>query len=155
MSWDWLDFLVAGALLMAVGGVWVLAVRRSGSSAYRAGVAIALGAALTLFWVNAAVGIIGDENNDANMLYLGVLAVGIAGALLSRFRSSGMSRAMIAAAVTQLLVPAIALIAGHAASGPAWPWDVIVLTVFFCGLWLLSAWLFRAAGGQQSSGAKP
>lgn len=154
MNWDWLDFLVAGALFTAVGGIWALAVRSSGSTAYRAGVAIALGAALVLFWVNAAVGIIGDENDDANMLYHGVLAVGIAGALLSRFRSSGMSRAMIAAAIAQLLVPAIALTMGLAASGPAWPWDVVVLTVFFCGLWLLSAWSFRAAGVQRSSEAE-
>ena len=151
MNWDWLDFLVAGALLAAVGGGYAFAVRTSGNAAYRTAVAVALGAALVLVWVNGAVGIIGNENNDANMLYLGVLAVGVVGALLARFRPAGMSRAMIASALAQILVPTIAIVAGIAGSGPAWPWDVIVLTAFFCGLWLTSAWLFRAAGGQPTS----
>ena len=128
MNWDLLDFLVAGALLAAVGGTYALAARMSGNTAYRTAVVVALGAALVLFWVNAAVGIIGDENNDANMLYLGVLAVGVVGALLARFRPSGMSRALIATAIAQVLVPAIALVAGLAGSGPAWPWNVIAPT---------------------------
>ena len=151
MNWDLLDFLVAGALLAAVGGAYTLAMRMSGNTAYRTAVVIALGGALVLFWVNAAVGIIGDENNDANMLYLGVLAVGIVGALLARFRPAGMSRALVATAVAQVLVPVIAIISGIGGSGPAWPWDVIVLTAFFCGLWLLSAWLFRGAGAQHAT----
>ncbi len=156
MSWDWLDFLVAGALLLAVGGTYALAMRMSGNTAYRAAVVVALGAALVLFWVNGAVGIIGDENNDANMLYLGVLVVGVIGGLLVRFRPAGMSRAMLATAIAQMLVPLIAFLAGMAATGPAWPWDVIVLTAFFSGLWLLSAWLFRHSetvdhGGQTAA----
>ncbi len=147
MNWDLLDFIVAGALIAAVGGAYALVVRMSANNAYRAAAVVALCAALVLFWVNAAVGIIGDENNDANMLYLGVIAIGVTGALLARFQPHGMSRAMIATAVAQLLVPTIALFAGYGGEGPAWPWDLIVLTGFFSALWLLSAWLFRSSAG--------
>ena len=147
MNWDLLDFIVAGVLLAAVGGTYALAVRASGNAAYRAAVVIALGGALALFWVNAAVGIIGDENNDVNMLYFGVIAVGMIGALLARFRPKGMARALVATAAAQMLIPAVAVLAGQGGEGPAWPWDVIVLTAFFSALWLLSAWLFRSSAG--------
>jgi hypothetical protein len=36
---------------------------------------LAVGTALFLVWSNLAVGLIGSENNPANMMYLGVLAV--------------------------------------------------------------------------------
>ena len=152
MNWDLLDFIVAGALLAAVGGAYARVIRMSGNNAYRAAAVVALCAALLLFWVNAAVGVIGDEDNDVNMLYLGVIVIGVVGALIARFQPHGMSRAMIATAAAQMLVPAIALAAGYGGDGPAWPWDVVVLTGFFTALWLLSAWLFRSAAGPLPSG---
>lgn len=150
MNWDLLDFVVAAALLAAFGGAYALALRVSKNAAYRAGATVALAAGLALVWINGAVGIIGDENNDANMLYLGVLATGIIGALATRFQAHGMSRAMVATAAAQILVPIIALVVGAGGNGPAWPWDAIVLTAFFAALWLLSAWLFRRS---ETSGA--
>ncbi len=64
---------------------------------------------------NGAVGIIGSEDNDANMLYFGVLAVGVVGALMARFRPIGMMLALIATALAQMLVAVIALTAGWGA----------------------------------------
>ena len=75
-----------------------LAARKTGNTAYRSGVGLALLAAFLLVWVNGAVGIIGSEDNDANVVYYGVLAVGLIGALIARFEPQGMSRAMIATA---------------------------------------------------------
>ena len=72
----------------------------------------------------------------------GVLAVAVIGALLARFRPDGLARALVATALAQLLVGAVALIAGP---GPAPPWDALVLCGFFAALWLLSAGLFRRA----------
>jgi len=81
--WDVADFAVAGALLVGAGVTLELAARRTGNGAYRAAVGVALGAAVILVWVNGAVGVIGTESNDANLMYGGVLAVGVIGALIA------------------------------------------------------------------------
>jgi hypothetical protein len=79
-------------------------------NAYRAAVGIALATALILIWMNLAVGLIGSEDNPANLLYGGVLAVGLIGVLIARFRPHGVARALFATAIAQALVPVIALI---------------------------------------------
>ncbi len=43
-------------------------------------------------------------------MYFGVLAVGFIGALVARFRPHGMARALFTMAITQMLVPVIALL---------------------------------------------
>ena len=89
----------------------------TGNSAYRAAVGVALAAAFILVWVNLAVGIIGSEDNPANVMYGGVLAVGIIGAIIARFQPHGMARALVATALAQALVAVIALIAGWGSTG--------------------------------------
>lgn len=143
MDWDVLDFVVFGTMVVGVVLAGWLGRRKSRSSAYRLAVVIALATALALAWVNGAVGIIGDEDNVANLMYFGVLAVGLMGSVVARFRPGGMARAMLATASAQAVTAAIALIADLGATGPAWPGDVLLLTVLFVVMWLLSAWLFR------------
>jgi hypothetical protein len=144
-GWDLADFAIAGVLLFGTGLTYELIARKAGHIAHRAAVGIAVVAALLLVWINLAVGIIGNEGNPANLMYIGVLAVGIIGALIARFQPHGMARAMFAAALAQMLVAVIALAAGLGASGPAWPSDVLIATGFFAMLWLGSALLFRRA----------
>ncbi len=156
MDWDVLDFAVFAAMLLGVVVIFTLAKRKADNTAYRFAVGVALTAAFILIWVNGAVGIIGDANNDANMMFFGVLAVGIIGAIIARFQPHGMARALYATALAQTAVAVIALIAGLGSTGPIWPKDILVLTGFFVALWLLSAWLFRnAAREQHSAGAEP
>ncbi|RZV34049.1 MAG: hypothetical protein EX272_13635 [Chromatiales bacterium] len=156
MSWDVLDFAVLAGLLAGVGGTFWLARRMTDNVAYRAGVGIALLAAFLLVWVNGAVGIIGSSSNDANLMFFGVLAVGIISAIFAGFQPVGMVRAMLATAIAQVAVAVIAVTAGLGSSGPRWPADVLVLTVFFAALWLLSAWMFqKAAQDQVPSAAEP
>jgi hypothetical protein len=131
------DFAFAVALVVGVGLTYELAVRTTDNRAYRAAVGIALAASFILVWINLAVGIIGSEDHPANLMYWGVLAVGIVGAIIARFRPRGMARALFATAMAQGLVAVIALIAGLGFTGP--------ITVFFSALWLASAWLFRNA----------
>jgi hypothetical protein len=151
--WDVADFAVAGALLVGAGVTLELAARRTGNGAYRAAVGVALGAAVILVWVNGAVGVIGSESNDANLMYGGVLAVGVIGALIARFRPHGMARALLATALAQALVAVIALIAGLGSTRPIWPRDILMLTGFFVALWLGSASLFqKAARGEAKRG---
>jgi len=144
VKWDLADFAFAGALVVGVGAAYELAVRMTRNRAYRAGVGVALAAALILVWANAAVGIIGSEGNPANLMYAGVLAVGVVGAVVARFRPEGMARALVATALAQGLVAVVALAAGlgSTASGPL---EILALNGVFAALWLMSAWLFRKA----------
>ena len=154
--WDETDFAVMGALLVGACGTFELAARTTGSIAYRAAVGVAVVAAFILIWINLAVGIIGSEDNPANLMYGGVLAVGILGALLARFQPHGMARALAATAFAQALAGVIALMAGWGSTGANWPGAIVVLTGFFAVLWLLSAWLFRKAAREPTSaGAAP
>ena len=143
--WDLADFAVAGVLLFGAGLTYELIARKAGHIAHRAAVGVAVAAALLLVWINLAVGIIGNEGNLANLMYIGVLAVGIIGALIARFQPHGMARALFATALAQMLVAVIALAARLGTSGPVWPRDVLIATGFFATLWLGSALLFRRA----------
>ena len=78
-----------GTLLIGIGIAVELASRKTGQAAYRAALGLALGSALLLGWVNSAVGIIGSEDNEANLMYGGVIAVGVIGAVVARFMGSG------------------------------------------------------------------
>jgi hypothetical protein len=149
--WDLADFAFAGALVVSVGVTYELAARMTGNRAYRAAVGIALAAAFILVWGNLAVGIMGSEDNPANLMYGGVLAVGIIGALIVRFQPAGMARALFATALAQMWVAAVALIAGWGSTG-----DILLLTGFFAALWLISAWRFqKAARAQTAADAAP
>jgi hypothetical protein len=108
--WDLADFAVAWVLLVAVALTYKLATRRTGSATYRAAVGVALATAFVLVWMNLAVGLIGSEDNPANLMYGGVLAVGAIGAIIARFQPLGMARALSATALAQFLVPIVALI---------------------------------------------
>ena len=142
VNWDLLDFIVMGILLFGAGLTYVLISRNSQTIAYRTAVGIAVAAGLLLIWMNLAVGIIGSEDNPANLMYIGVLAVGIIGAIIARFKPNGMSRALFATAFAQGLVAAIVLIAGLSspANGTS---AILIINGFFIALWIGSALLFR------------
>lgn len=146
-NWDLFDFAFMGALLFGAGLACELVARRAGTMAYRAGFGVALAAAFLLVWTNGAVGLIGDgDEGFGNAWYVGgVLAVGFTGSLIARFRPSGMTRALLAAALAQTLVAIIALIADWGSAR-----DILMVTGFFVALWVLSAMLFRRAAGQHS-----
>ena len=150
VNWDGADFAFAAALIVATGGTYELAARKIGNYAYRAAASVALAAAFILIWLNLALGIIGTEDDPANLMYGGVLAVGIVGAVIAQFQPHGMARALFATALAQVLVGAVALIARLGATGPTWPANILGLTGLFAALWLLSAWLFRKAARQQA-----
>lgn len=150
--WTALDYVFAAVLFGGVGGVFELAVRRSGSLAYRGGVAVALAASFLLIWVNGAVGIIGSEDNPANLLFGAVLLIAVLGAITARFRARGMALAMAAAAGAQALIGIYAFAAGLGVSEPPGPAGITMLIGFFVGMWLVSAALFRnAAEGEAAS----
>jgi hypothetical protein len=98
-------------------------------------------------WVNASVGIIGAPGGP-NVLYLGVLAVGLVGALAARLRPARMAWSSFAMAVAQLLVPLVAwMVAGpERFSAPPGTWGVIALNAGFASMFTLSGLLFLRLG---------
>ena len=76
-AWTLSDFVIAGALIFGTGLAYVLVARKGGNIANRFAVGVALAAAFLLVWINFAVGIIGEPDEGANLMYIGVLAVGI------------------------------------------------------------------------------
>ncbi len=143
---SWIDNLAqTGTLLIGVGIAVELTSRKTGQAAYRAAVGLALGSALLLGWVNVAVGIIGSEDNEANLMYGGVIVLGAIGAVIARFKPEGMARALFATALAQTLVAGIGLV-GQMGSGPL---EIVTINGFFVALFVGSAVLFsKAAGGR-------
>ncbi|WP_245261154.1 hypothetical protein [Chelativorans sp. J32] len=149
VKWGLADFVLAGTLVVGAGLIYELAVRNTGSRAYLAGIGVALAAALLLIWINLAVGIIGSEDNPANLFYGAVLLVATIGSLISRFRPAEMARTMSGAGLVQAMIGIVALAAGYGQTSPSFPEAIIFLTAFFTGMWLLSAHLFRKAAREQ------
>ena len=125
-------------------------------SAHRFALCAAVGTPLLLLWIIGAVGLIGVEGDPFDRIYGGVIAVGVAGALIARFRPRGMARAMVAAACAQAVVAAIALMIGKQHSPVSSVVEILGLNGFFVVLWLVSARLFvRAARARDSAAASP
>ena len=155
MNWTVFDFAFAGVALLGVGLSFEIVVRKTSDGTYRIAAGVALAAALLLVWLNGAVGIIGSEANDVNLLYYGVLVAGGVGTLVARFRARGMARAMAVTALAQAAIAAGALVAGLA-SPQSGPFEIVALNGFFVALWIGSAVLFRKAARERSpAGAGP
>lgn len=125
----------------------ILKARKPDNTAYKSAVYVALAAALLIVGINLAVGIIGTEDNPANLMYIGVLAVGIIGAIITRFQPYGMSRTLFATALAQMLVSVIAVIAF--VSPLSGPLEILGINGFFAALFVGSGFLFRKAAREQ------
>jgi hypothetical protein len=173
VAWNLFDFVFAGVLLFSAGLAYELLAKRMSNIAYRAAAGLSLVTALFLVVSLGAVGIIGSEDNPANLMYFGVIAVGIGGAIIARFQPRGMARTLFAMALAQTLIAVIALIAVEI--DPAW-WgeadrtqdsspffgvtptpvlQILGVNGMFIALFLGSAVLFQtAARGQSPTSAR-
>lgn len=138
VDWTAFDFILIGAMLIAACGAYEIATRLSGSSSYRAAVGIAIVTGFLLVWINLAVGIIGDERNPANLMFVGVLVIGMIGAAIAFFEPRGMANALVVMAIAQALVGAVVLVRGLG-------YEAALLSGCFVAAWLVSAGLFRKA----------
>lgn len=135
VKWELIDFFVAGVLLFGAGLTYVLITGKRGNSWYRSGVGLAVITGLSLIWINLSVGIIGSEDNPANLMYAVVLIVAVVSSLFARFKPYGMAKAMFVAGIVQIIVGAIALLAEWGGT--------LVPDLFFTLLWMGSAFLFH------------
>ena len=136
VNWTVGDFIFTGILIGLVGTASELTVRASSSRSYRTGVAAALGAGFLIVWANGAVGMIGDEDNSYNLLFLGVICLALIGAVVARFRAGGLAVAMLVAGIAHTSV---------AAGGLTTDLRGATISAVLGSLWFVSAALFRLA----------
>lgn len=143
VNWSSGDFLVMGALLLVACAAVEVGARMSNNLLYRAGVIVAVGTGFLTVWVNLAVGMIGEGNNRANLLFLGVLGIAILGSFAVRFVARGMAQIMLAAGIAQ------AGIATYVAFAALDKPQTAVLIGLFALPWWLAAGLFQASAKRQ------
>lgn len=116
---------------------------------YRLALGLLIGSVMMLIWLGLGVGIIGKDDDPANMLFAFVFNIGIIGAILSRLKPKGMAVTSITMAVTQALIAIIAIVKGLGLpySGPM---EILLLNAFFIAMYLVSAWLLIKAKASQS-----
>jgi hypothetical protein len=135
ISWGLEDFLIVGILLAAVCGTVELASRVSTNGLYQAGVALAAAGGFSLVFINLAVGIIGDEQDPRNLVFMAIPVVGFLGALIARFKAAVLVRLLVGMAAVQFFAMFLA------------PADLMSLMIpftgIFVGLWLVCALLIR------------
>ncbi|MGH9150859.1 MAG: hypothetical protein ACRD03_00300 [Acidimicrobiales bacterium] len=109
-----------------------------------------MGTALFLVWGIGALGVIDVEGEPADLMYLGVLATGIGGAIVARLRPDGMARAMFVTAVATILVGVIAIVLGKHRSEHSSVFEIVGLSSMYAALFAGSGSLFRSAAAQQT-----
>ena len=145
VQWQLSDFLIMAIALGVLGLSYEWIARRSDKLKYRIAFALALAGLFLLFWVNAAVGIIGNEAQPANLLYGLVFITGISGGVISKFKAPGLAKTTAAMALVQMMVPVMALFIWpppETSWSPGIP-GVFALSAFFALLFLIAALLFR------------
>lgn len=150
-GWSAGDFVFATVVLYGALAAYERVARLPGGATYRAGFAVGIVTLVGLVWGNGALGI---TDTDADAWYLAVLAVGIVGPFVARFRPRGMALATAATAVTMGLVSGAALAAGKVGPNNS-ALQVLGITAFYTVLFAGSAWLFREAarGGHDRTAA--
>jgi len=127
----------------------ILKATKPRNTTYKFAVALALATAFVLVWISLAVGIIGEPDNQANLMFVGVLAIGAIGALVARFEAKGMALTMYVMTLAQGLVATIIFAAGMHTDSNTPAVAVLGLNGFFVILWAVSAWLFRYAARKE------
>lgn len=147
-GWQWtlFDFIFMGVLIFGTGLLLEYAIKKAARNKfYKIAAGIGLVVMFLLVWVNAAVGII-SEDEWPNLLYLALPLIGLSGALLSRFQSRGLSRTMFSLATWQLLIPIIVFFADRSLMeqepGIA---GVFAINFIFALLFAVSGLLFQKA----------
>lgn len=151
-NWRAGDFLIAWMLIFPALLAFRLVTRPIKASTQRIAWGITIGTLFLLIWSNLAVGLIGNEENPANLLYLLVLVVGVAGAVRVRFSSEGMRWVLLCMAGLQFLIPFLALLLFRPnlelpeyLNGLA---GIVAINALYSFLFVLSAALFRASQQQ-------
>jgi hypothetical protein len=153
-AWNAADFVISWIAIASAVAAYQVVASKAPNRVYRFAVGLAVLTGLALLWVNGAVGLIGSENNPANLMYAGVLVIGLAGAAIARLRPLGMARALFVTAAAQFLVPVVALLFWRTDFRPGVV-PVFGLNFGFVLMFAGSALLFRRAETPPGEGGAP
>lgn len=151
VNWSVSDFIIMGALIFGTGVSFVFVMKYAINFVYRIAMLGAFGTTFLLVWANLAVGLIGAGPHWGNMMYLAVYVIVIVGSIRSRFASNGMERVMYVAAVSLVVIAAIAIVAGMGAYPGSSVNEIIAVNGFFGTLYAIAGSLFRLASQEKSS----
>lgn len=141
-NWGWQAFVRVGAFVFAAALAYQLSVKGMSNKAYRVALGLAVTAAVVLAWMNF---VIATSGSLANFAYLGVVLVGIVGAVIARLRAREMALVLAGMAIAQLLVPLIAPVFWQLDVAPGEAVPVVGANAVFIVLFAVSALLFRRA----------
>lgn len=148
VNWTLSDFIFAIVMIGGTGLLFELATRMSRNWSYRGAVALALAASFLIVWINGAVGILGSEDNPANLVFGVVLAIEIAGTIVAKAKAEPMVRAMAVTGGAQALIGIVVFARGIAANQAPGALGLLLLIEGFAVLWAVSALLFARAARQ-------
>jgi hypothetical protein len=140
VDWNATDFVIMGVMLLVACSLVELGLRLARNNlSYVAGAIVAVGTGFVTVWANLAVGMILSERNPENFVFLGVIAIALAGGMRTRFSARGLSRSTLAAGMVQGLIGLVVAVAGLDNLYTA------TLIGAFALPWLLAAGLFHWA----------
>jgi hypothetical protein len=151
VDWSIGDFIVMGLLIFGTGFAYVLVTRLISNLVFRIAIAFALCTTFFMIWANLAVGLIGSGPHAGNLMYLGVIAVGIIGTIFSRFTAVGLERTMYAMAFALVLVAVIALMANMQNYPGSSVTEIVGVNGFFATLFAVAGLLFRYVAIEQQT----
>ena len=144
VDWTASDFVIMGLILYGCCLLLEVAVKAArNSTPYLAGAVIGIGTGFLTLWITLAVGIIGAEDERANLAFLVVLAIALLGSLGALYRARGMAIAMFAAAAAQGLTGLYALWLGSP--------EGTAMSLMFTVAWAVAGGLFRRAAREQAA----
>ncbi len=152
-GWNWSgsDYFFAWVVFSITTFVFrFLVTRPMANLAYKAGVALAVLAGFLVFWITAAVQIIGDDN-PGNLFYILTILCGFIGVGLARFQPAGLAKVAFAMAAALILIPAVSVLLWPADFNPGYA-RVQLLSSCFATMFVASGLLLRHAALPQNSG---
>lgn len=150
-EWSGADFFAAWILFFSAGLTYRLVAGRIKNNMYRAAVGLAVFTGLFLIWSNLAVGLIDSEDNPANLMYLGVIAIGFLGAIISKFQPKKMAFVLFSLAFAHAVITGAALIARLDLAPESSAVEILGVNGFFAVLWIGSGLLFLNASIDQKT----
>jgi len=145
VDWSGSDFVLMGVMLFVACASVEVGAHVGDDFAYLGGVVMAVGTGFVTVWANLAVGMIQDEGDPANLVFLAVLALAVLGTLAARFKAAGMSKVMLATGAAQALVGvsvAVAALDNLQTAG--------LIAAFAVGWWL-AAFLFHLSANRRDA----
>ncbi|GAB4147062.1 MAG: hypothetical protein OHK0017_08330 [Patescibacteria group bacterium] len=156
IMWTTFDFIFAGSIIFIALLSFEFLISKISNIEFKLASGLTVASTTFLLWTNLAVGLIGNENEAANYMYLVVIAVIIAGTAISKFKPRNMAYTLFVAALIQASITLIALFMQMYNYLESSLTEILSVNGFFIGLFMLSGLLFlRSVKNKQIASLNP